>query len=1104
MITAHSMDTSELTRVKTLLDRYIPSEESSPYGSSSDLGAHEDSSDSSSTTSEKLKLVNSQRRFSSTSNRGMQLLFQNIGESDDDEDDEDDDDDDDDDDDEDEEKEENDESRARERSDEEEDEEEEIHRKTRLPTRNVKKIGKHVLPPLSRLSAELERTHLASRSRHAFPLSDEESNEESATDQDDNDIDFSRLDMKDKKEMLILAMLDLLCSKELHAQDVFPALVVKLKKHGFIQNTRFLQYLDEWRVQNRRFFARIFQPNAQVSMRRSISEDSVLSAKIPSAPCSRQASPGPSPTSSPACSPNDSPLKQAAAAAKTMVHSRSLVPAFADRQDVVADQSVALQQHPDVMSSLLFGSVEQQQCQLERHSISFAIPPGHGFSDGKGLLANQYQTVSVSASHSPFNPSATAPHVTPSFITLGSTSTIVYTVSRLLSEFHSPIAIGKGGFGKVFRVRHNTDGHEYAVKRVRISFRSVRDLEKRYSRVIREVQMLARLDHPNIVRYYQAWLEPVLAEVDCGKSLKRLSRRPSKKGSRAGSRRSLVKGNYTEGVGGADGDVANGDDMIFDFSEDDEQDRNKKRMSADDFDEKSFSGVSESEDELSEDDDCDDGEENESDAEEAIDVAANVDSADSEEEIALFSGPSSSSSSSSAGRIEVGPIAIESPSPSSRVSFVQKAGRLNVQTRPPLSTSLHHAPVRTGWLTSGSPSRDSAYFSQSYTSANEDFNDNALLSKSYHSRGENCLMQRAHRPRGNSFTSRGLGAAGMGGPLNEMSVLWNCQKKRYEVFLYIQMQYCSPVTVLEYLSQSNRTVNIRQCLSIFSQMLCGVQHMHLKGIVHRDLKPSNIFLMCHDDSLSCVSDSTAWLVAATESCAPFHVKIGDLGLAKRLDDSEFGSSLSRRPSAVLSAGPEQKKSSEGAPVFSSSSETVGTHTYASPEQISNMLYNEKTDVFSMGVILLELFFPFQTLSERAHFMTTLRQAIDSRLPVELKHLPKNIVEDYPRIADWVLKCLSLKPADRPSVAQLLADPIFQPSAASAFSDEDLANLGLGKTSHFESVGTATTPGLGNPEDVPFAPASSTSRIHLLEAKVAEQASLIAVLQEQLRAALKDK
>ena len=77
--------------------------------------------------------------------------------------------------------------------------------------------------------------------------------------------------------------------------------------------------------------------------------------------------------------------------------------------------------------------------------------------------------------------------------------------SRYQSEFREIAPLGKGGFGTVFRCENVLDGRQYAIKKVRIS--SGEEFSQRLQRVLREVKTLAKLDHPNIVRYYTAWLE---------------------------------------------------------------------------------------------------------------------------------------------------------------------------------------------------------------------------------------------------------------------------------------------------------------------------------------------------------------------------------------------------------------------------------------------------------------------------------------------------------------------------------------------------------------------------------------------------------------------
>jgi len=71
--------------------------------------------------------------------------------------------------------------------------------------------------------------------------------------------------------------------------------------------------------------------------------------------------------------------------------------------------------------------------------------------------------------------------------------------------------LGKGGYGKVYRVRNTLDRSEYAVKKVVLNTSRVERIRERGQAeldiLLAEVVALAKLDHPNIVRYYSGWLE---------------------------------------------------------------------------------------------------------------------------------------------------------------------------------------------------------------------------------------------------------------------------------------------------------------------------------------------------------------------------------------------------------------------------------------------------------------------------------------------------------------------------------------------------------------------------------------------------------------------
>ncbi|CAK8681570.1 unnamed protein product [Clavelina lepadiformis] len=74
--------------------------------------------------------------------------------------------------------------------------------------------------------------------------------------------------------------------------------------------------------------------------------------------------------------------------------------------------------------------------------------------------------------------------------------------SRFLQDFEPQECLGKGGFGLVFNARNKMDDCSYAVKRILLP-----SIAKEREKVLREVRVLAKLDHPSIVRYFNAWSE---------------------------------------------------------------------------------------------------------------------------------------------------------------------------------------------------------------------------------------------------------------------------------------------------------------------------------------------------------------------------------------------------------------------------------------------------------------------------------------------------------------------------------------------------------------------------------------------------------------------
>jgi serine/threonine protein kinase len=91
---------------------------------------------------------------------------------------------------------------------------------------------------------------------------------------------------------------------------------------------------------------------------------------------------------------------------------------------------------------------------------------------------------------------------------------------------------------------------------------------------------------------------------------------------------------------------------------------------------------------------------------------------------------------------------------------------------------------------------------------------------------------------------------------------------------------------------------------------------------------------------------------------------------------------------------------------------VGTASYASPEQIESKSYGTAADVFSLGLIILELFSNFTSEHERAKAFLACRR--DGELDSGLKHY-------FPELATLILACTNKDCGRRPTARDIQAE-----------------------------------------------------------------------------------
>ncbi|XP_063231098.1 eIF-2-alpha kinase GCN2 isoform X2 [Bacillus rossius redtenbacheri] len=77
--------------------------------------------------------------------------------------------------------------------------------------------------------------------------------------------------------------------------------------------------------------------------------------------------------------------------------------------------------------------------------------------------------------------------------------------SRIHSDFEVLKSLGQGAFGSVLKVRNKLDGGVYAIKRIKLNPQN-KQLNRK---ITREVKLLSRLNHENVVRYFNSWIESI-------------------------------------------------------------------------------------------------------------------------------------------------------------------------------------------------------------------------------------------------------------------------------------------------------------------------------------------------------------------------------------------------------------------------------------------------------------------------------------------------------------------------------------------------------------------------------------------------------------------
>jgi serine/threonine-protein kinase len=191
---------------------------------------------------------------------------------------------------------------------------------------------------------------------------------------------------------------------------------------------------------------------------------------------------------------------------------------------------------------------------------------------------------------------------------------------------------------------------------------------------------------------------------------------------------------------------------------------------------------------------------------------------------------------------------------------------------------------------------------------------------------------------------------------------------------FLAMEFVTGQTLADIMQQ--RRLKIREIISLGAQVADALDAAHARRLVHRDIKPANIMVDARG-----------------------HVKVLDFGLAKGFAQDEL--SATTNSVALTQTGM-----------------LIGTPHYMSPEQALGRDLDQRSDIFSLGIVLYELI-----AGQRPFLGKTVGETINNIVNQTPDSLGLENPIFSPTLDGIICKCLEKDPARRYASGRALAEDL---------------------------------------------------------------------------------